>query len=197
MPAKSKPRNRKKDNPRWIVVGVVLILVGFALFLLWSGFRSLSDFTADSDAGSVVPMAVNFPAPQLALQSLEGKNESLADFRQDVLLVNNWATWCPPCKAEMPTLESYYETHAAQGFMIVAIEAGEAQDAVSQFARAHGLKFRVWLDPANVSLAMFKNASLPNSYVIDRSGTVRYAWTGAISRSVLEKYVTPLLTQSN
>jgi len=178
-------------------VGVVLILVGFALFLLWSGFRSLSDFTADSDAGSVVPMAVNFPAPQLALQSLEGKNESLADFRQDVLLVNNWATWCPPCKAEMPTLESYYETHAAQGFMIVAIEAGEAQDAVSQFARAHGLKFRVWLDPANVSLAMFKNASLPNSYVIDRSGTVRYAWTGAISRSVLEKYVTPLLTQSN
>ena len=197
MRAKSKPRNPKKDSPRWIVVGVVLILVGFALFLLWSGFRSMSDFTTDSDAGSAIPMAVNFPAPQLALQSLEGKNESLADFRQDVLLVNNWATWCPPCKAEMPTLESYYETHAAQGFMIVAIEAGEAQDAVSQFARAHGLKFRVWLDPANVSLAMFKNASLPNSYVIDRSGTVRYAWTGAISRSVLEKYVTPLLTQSN
>jgi len=178
-------------------VGVVLILVGIALFLLWSGFQSLSNFTTDSDNGSAVPVAVNYPAPQLDLQSLDGKNEALADFHQDVLLVNNWATWCPPCKAEMPTLEAYYESHSAQNFMIIAVEAGEARDAVSQFAQSHALKFHVWLDPQNASLAVFKNASLPNSYVIDRTGMVRYAWTGPISRSVLEKYITPLLTQSN
>jgi cytochrome c biogenesis protein CcmG, thiol:disulfide interchange protein DsbE len=144
-----------------------------------------------------VPMAVNYPAPQLALQNINGRSESLADFRQNVLLVNNWATWCPPCKAEMPTLEEYYEAHSVQNFMLIAIEAGDAQDAVSQFARSHDLKFRVWLDPDNASLAVFRNENLPNSYVIDKTGTVRYAWTGAISRAVLEKYVTPLMTENN
>lgn len=81
--------------------------------------------------------------------------------------------------------------------MIVGIEAGDPQGTVSQFAQTLGLKFHVWVDPQNASLAVFRNENLPNSYVIDRTGTVRYAWTGAISRAMLEKYVTPLLTQSN
>jgi peroxiredoxin len=195
MTPKSKRRGRQKENARWIVLGVVLILVGVALFLLWSGFQSMSDFTADSDGGSAVPMAADFPAPQLELQSINGNSESLADFRQNVLLVNNWATWCPPCRAEMPTLEAYYESHSAQNFMIIAIEAGDAQETVSQFAQTLGLRFHVWLDPRNASLYAFRNSGLPNSFVIDRTGTVRYAWTGPISRSMLEKYVTPLLTQ--
>jgi peroxiredoxin len=199
MTTKSSHRRRQQNNnTTWIVVGVVLILVGIALFLLWSGFRSLADNSASlSEDGSVIPLAVHYPAPQLELQNVNGTNENLADFRQDVLLVNNWATWCPSCKAEMPTLESYYETHASQGFTIVAIEAGEPQDSVSQFAQTVGLKFHVWIDPSNASLAVFRNQNLPNSYVIDRSGTVRYAWTGAISRAMLEKYITPLLSQSN
>ncbi|HUI90323.1 MAG TPA: TlpA disulfide reductase family protein [Anaerolineales bacterium] len=183
----------QKDNANWMVVGLVLILVGIALFLFWSGFRSLSNSTTTSDDGSAIPMAVDYPAPQLELQSTDGTSESLADFRQNVLLVNNWATWCPPCKAEMPTLEAYFDAHYAQNFTIVAIEAGDPQGTVSQFAQTLGLKFHVWVDPQNVSLAVFRNGNLPNSYVIDRTGTVRYAWTGAINRTILEKCITPLL----
>ncbi len=93
----------------------------------------------------------------------------------------------------MPTLESYYESHASDGFMIIAIEAGDAQKDVMPFVQAHGLKFRVWLDPQNASLAAFRNPNLPNSFVIDRSGVVRYAWTGEINRAMLEEYITPLL----
>ena len=197
MAPKSKHRRRQQNNTRWIVVGVGLILIGVALFLVWSGFHSLSNSTLASEEMSVEPMAVNYPAPQLELQNINGKDELLADFRKNILLVNNWATWCPPCKAEMPTLEAYYESHAAQGFMIVGIEAGDPQATVSQFVQSLGLKFHVWVDLQNASLAVFKNENLPNSYVIDRTGTVRYAWTGAISRAMLEQYVTPLLSQSN
>ncbi len=188
---------RRHDPSMWIVTSVVMILVGVAVLLLWLGFYSASNFTSADDEMLVVSLAVNYPAPQLALQNLNGTNESLADFRKDILVVNNWATWCPPCKAEIPTLEDYYESHSAQDFMIVAVEAGDPKDTVSQFAQSHDLKFHVWTDPQNASLAVFKNENLPNSYVIDRTGTVRYAWTGAISRDMLEKYVTPLLTQSN
>jgi cytochrome c biogenesis protein CcmG/thiol:disulfide interchange protein DsbE len=193
--ARKKQHRRRQDNSALMAMGVGLILIGIALFLFWPA--SKNDAAAQSTSGeqSVAPAAVSFPAPQLSLKSVDGKNESLADYRQKVLLVNNWATWCPPCKAEMPTLEAYYEAHAVDGFMIVAIEAGEPQDTVSQFVQSYSLKFHVWLDPDNASLSAFRNQNLPNSYVIDRTGTVRYTWTGEISRAMLEKYVTPLLSQ--
>lgn len=197
MAQKNKHRRRQNDNSGLIAMGIGLILVGIALFIFWPNSNAASSTSPSMDELSVVPAAVNYAAPQLALQNINGNSESLSDYRQNVLLVNNWATWCPPCKAEMPTLEAYYESHAAQGFMIVAIEAGEPKESVSQFAQSYGLKFNVWVDSQNASLAVFRNQNLPNSYVIDRTGTVRYAWTGAISRAMLEKYVTPLLAQSN
>jgi peroxiredoxin len=149
-----------------------------------------------ADLSSVVPVEVNFAAPGLSLQNIEGKTESLADYRDNVVLVNNWATWCPPCKAEMPTLAAYYNEHASDGFTIIAIEAGDEADGVSQFAQSYGLAFPVWLDPNGTSIRAFGNGTLPNSYVIDRSGTVRLAWTGEINRAMLEKYVTPLLSEN-
>ena len=127
---------------------------------------------------------------------INNETKLLADYRNDVVLVNNWATWCPPCKAEMPTLSAYYNEHNAEGFTIIAIEAGDMKEAVLQFAQSYNLKFQVWLDPNGAALKAFGNGSLPNSYVIDRSGTVRYAWTGEINKVMLEKYVTPLLMEN-
>ncbi|MDD2922035.1 MAG: TlpA disulfide reductase family protein [Anaerolineales bacterium] len=178
-----------------IVIGVGLVLIGLALFSLLRGADKTP--AADSTDRSVVPMAVNYPVPSLTLDNISGKTESLQDFSGDVFLVNNWATWCPPCKAEMPTLEKYYETHSAEGFTIIAIEAGEGKNEVAEFAKSFGLKFHVWLDPDGAAFSAFKNANLPNSYVIDRTGTVRYAWTGEISFDMLEKFVTPLIAESN
>ncbi len=96
----------------------------------------------------------------------------------------------------MPTLSAYYNEHTSQGFTIIAIEAGDSVQAVEQFANSYGLNFPVWLDPGGTSLKAFGNGTLPNSYVIDRSGTVRYAWTGEINKAMLEKYISPLLTEN-
>jgi peroxiredoxin len=166
-----------------------LFLIGFAFLVMASpGTRK--------DTGtrpSVVPVAVSFEAPELSLENLNGQSESLADYRDHVVLVNHWAIWCPPCKAEMPTLAAYYDEHRSAGFTIIAIEAGDPVEAVAPFVQSYHLEFPVWLDLHGDSLRAFGNSSLPNSYVIDRSGTVRYAWTGEISKTMLEKYVTPLL----
>ncbi len=196
--AKRASSRYRHDHPgAMAVAGAGLILIGAALFLILGNPQSGSAAPGASREWSVVPAEVHYPAPELSLTGTDGEPESLADFRQDILLVNNWAVWCPPCKAEMPTLEAYYESHAAEGLMVIAIEAGDSRDTVLNFASNYGLKFHVWVDPQNASLAVFRNSSLPNSYVIDRTGTVRYAWTGAISRLMLEKYITPLLASSD
>lgn len=190
MSKKKYRRDRRKPFPVLpVVLGVLLLTFGIL------GMLSPRSSNAPGPASSVVPMAVDYAAPELSLQNIRGETEALTDYRGEVVLVNNWATWCPPCKAEMPTLADYYNAHHAEGFTIIAIEAGDPLEPVAQFVQSYQLKFPVWLDPDSAALRAFGNGNLPNSYVIDRTGTVRYAWTGEISRAMLEKYVTPLLAQ--
>jgi len=188
----AKKNHRRKNNSKF-VLGVGLILIGLAAFLMLLG-------TKDTEASqpvsrSVVPMEVNYPAPELSLQNVNGDTESLVDYRDKVVLVNNWATWCPPCKAEIPILEAYYKAHSEEGFVIIGIEAGEPQAEVLGFVKGAGISYPIWIDLENASLRAFGSSGLPNSFVIDRKGTVRLAWVGEINREMLEKYVTPLIAE--
>ena len=187
---KSKKRLYKKDRKilPLVLIGVGLVVVGMI------AVNALPKGSASSEY-SVIPARVNFTAPELTLYDLSGDQISLSDYHNDIVLVNNWATWCPPCKMEMPTLLKYYQTHSDDGFMLIAIEAGESREEVGSFANAYKLTFPVLLDPDNRSLSAFQNSSLPSSYVIDHYDTVVLAWTGPISLDMLEKYVTPLLGQ--
>ncbi len=174
------------------LIGAGLIVLGAAAFI----YLPKPDAAANPpETGSVIPLAVSHAAPELSLTDLHGSPVALADYRGTVVLVNNWATWCPPCKAEMPTLQAYYEDHKGQGFTIIAIESGDPLAEVVGFVAEYGLTFPVWPDAAMKSIGAFRNPGLPSSYVIDRAGIVRLAWAGAVSRDMLEKYVTPLLKE--
>lgn len=140
------------------------------------------------------PGLVNFAAPQLELEDLTGAPVTLDSLRGQVVLVNNWATWCPPCRAEMPTLESYYRAHRDDGFTLVGINSGDKRQQVEDFTGEYGLTFPIWLDFTGRALIAFRNNALPSSYVIDRSGTVRMFWNGAVTQEALEHYLTPLLS---
>jgi cytochrome c biogenesis protein CcmG/thiol:disulfide interchange protein DsbE len=174
---------------------IPLVIIGMGLIIL--GFVAVRIFTAGNPTPEnfVVPSVVNFPAPELTLNDLKGKQINIADYRQQIVLINNWATWCPPCKAEMPTLLSYFKAHSDQGFMLIGIEAGDSSEDVAKFVADIGLTFPILLDPNKKSLIAFHNDSLPSSYVIDHNGNVVLAWTGPINRAMLEKYLTPLLEQ--
>ena len=192
MKSKKKYRHKRRKTFPFVPVAIGLFLIGFAFLAL---IPTKNEGNTES-LNSVIPVKVNYAAPELSLQNVNGETESLVDYRDHVILVNNWATWCPPCKAEMPTLAAYYNEHKSEGFTIIAIEAGDPVNIVSPFVQNYNLKFPVWLDPNGASLRAFGNGTLPNSYVIDRSGTGRYAWTGEINREMLEKYLTPLLKEN-
>ncbi len=196
-----RKKNNASRNPLFFVgVGIALIGVMAVLLLLFGKKDSANSQTAASDSSpsspSSIPAEVNYAAPELSLQNVNGNTESLIDYRDKVVLVNNWATWCPPCKAEIPTLEAYYKAHSAEGFVIIGIEAGESQNEVLQFVTGADITYPIWFDLKNASLQAFRSSGLPNSFVIDRSGTVRLAWVGEINREMLEKYVTPLISEN-
>ncbi|HCM97128.1 MAG: hypothetical protein A2X25_13155 [Chloroflexi bacterium GWB2_49_20] len=189
------PINKKKI--RLQLIWMTLIAFGFFLIgiaILFSLPKSDRGSSLNTEY-STIPVQVNYPAPDINLNDLSLQNVSLKDHQNNIVLVNNWATWCPPCKAEMPTLQTYYQTHADQGFVIIAIESGESIDEVSDFVHQYSLTFPVWIDKTGKALEAFNNWDLPSSYVIDRTGTVRLAWAGTISLEMLNKYVNPLLKE--
>jgi cytochrome c biogenesis protein CcmG/thiol:disulfide interchange protein DsbE len=174
---------------------VPLVLIGSGLIILGLLLARVLMPPSPSDEYSVVPSTVNFPAPELVLNDLNGNKVNIADYRQQIVMINNWATWCPPCKAEMPTLNKYFKAHSGQGFMLFGVNAGDPTKDVANYVNDYGLTFPVLLDPNTRTLSSFRNDALPSSYVIDHNGNVILAWTGPISRDMLEKYITPLLEQ--
>jgi peroxiredoxin len=196
---RKKSRHQRKNRSQILAMGLVglgLLLIGVLALILLPKTPAAGGSPAQSGGQpSSIPVAVNYQAPELSLMDLENQPVSLSKFRGKVVLVNNWATWCPPCKAEMPTLQAYFESHAAEGFTIIAVEAGDPASEVAAFAKQYQLSFNVWPDPETRSIRAFRNEGLPNSFVIDQDGKVRLTWTGAISRDMLEKYVTPLLKE--
>ena len=174
-----------------ISTGAGLIAFGVAMLLFMKDDyapASSTDFVA-------VPAEVDFSAPDLELRTLEGEPASLKAHRGSVVLVNLWATWCPPCRREMPALQAFYEEYKGGGFVLIAINQEESRDIVEEFVDEFGLAFPVWLDEDYLAQRQFGTASLPSSYVIDRTGRVRLLWIGGISKTNLEKYVPPLIAE--
>lgn len=191
--AHRKKYSRKSHVPGMVFLGAGLILLGLAAWMLWPQ----QEIGQEASSGvSTVPVAVQYAAPELVLSDVNGRQHSLANYRGQVVLVNLWATWCPPCKAEMPTLNRYYQDHAEEGFVILAVNDGDPLEAVRSFVQTYDLSFPVLLDPSYVATdRAFKTRSLPSSFVIDRGGTVRLRWVGEIDRPTLEAYVTPLIAE--
>ncbi len=177
-----------------VAAALGLILLGSAAWSLLADSRTSS--TAEATDFSAIPATVNTSAPQLSLLDLGGQPHALADYRGSVVLVNLWATWCPPCQAEMPNLEAFYRRHAADGFVVIAINDGDPAAQVRSFVAQHGITFPVWLDPTyQATDHAFKSGNLPTSFVIDRAGQIRLMWVGAISEANLERYVAPLVQE--
>ncbi|MBK6794239.1 MAG: TlpA family protein disulfide reductase [Anaerolineales bacterium] len=173
-----------------IMIGCGFLAMGIAFMLL-----NEQDVSASAQDFSTVPVQVDFPAPELSLTTLEGEPVSLSDYLGSVVLVNLWATWCPPCREEMPTLQAFYEDYKSEGFVLIAIDQGETSQLVNPFVQEFGLEFPVWLDPASTAGYVFKTMNLPSSYVIDRTGQVRLMWIGGIAKKNLEKYVPEVIME--
>ena len=123
----------------------------------------------------------NPPAPPLALEDIDGRTHRLADLLGRVVVINFWATWCPPCVAEMPALQRMYAALRGDGVAVLAVNAGESADAIRSFAQDFEVElgFPLLQDPDGHAFAQWRVRGLPHTFVVDRSGRLAYSAEGA------------------
>jgi thiol-disulfide isomerase/thioredoxin len=118
--------------------------------------------------------------PPLALQDLEGRAHRLEDYRGKVVLINFWATWCEPCRAEMPAMNRLRASFAGQPFAVLAVNLAESESRIRRFMEEVPLEFTVLLDRDSGAARAWKARVLPVSFVLDAEGRIRYSALGEI-----------------
>jgi peroxiredoxin len=118
--------------------------------------------------------------PPLALTDTDGKTHGLADYRGKVVLVNFWATWCGPCREEMPSMEALRASLEGRPFAVLAVNVGEGARAARGFADKMSLQFPLLLDQDTKTTKAWGARILPASYVVGPDGRIRYTYLGAI-----------------
>ena len=138
--------------------------------------------------------SVGQPAPDFSMVTFDGKVVSLADLKGQVVVINYWATWCGPCRVEMPMFDTYLRAHADQGLRIFSVTTEGSVPANRLRPLAHALSFPLGTKMRGGGYGIVQNA-VPTTYIIDRSGIVRAAQSGSFSARSFEAAVGPLLAQ--
>jgi peroxiredoxin len=158
---------------------------------------SAADTTTTPDETITAPQN-GFLAPDFELETLDGERAALSDYRGQVVLINLWASWCPPCRAEMPAMQAAYTAFQDQGFVILAVNAthqDSLQDATA-FVEERGLTFPILLDREGIVAQKYRSHLLPTSFFVDREGIIRYKTIGSMSEALLRTRVQELLEEA-
>ena len=123
---------------------------------------------------------VGGPAPEITLKDLQGQEIKLSDLRGKVVLLNFWATWCKPCKDEMPAMQASYDKLRGQGLVVLAVNELEDTEKVIEHVRKHGHTFPVVMDHDNHVANRYGVLGLPASFLVDRQGIVREKIMGSL-----------------
>ncbi|MGH2523160.1 MAG: redoxin domain-containing protein, partial [Anaerolineales bacterium] len=132
------------------------------------------------------------PAPDFTLDDISGSAVTLSGLKGQVVLINFWATWCGPCRFEMPAIEARYAAHKDQGFTVLAVDADEPAADVSAFAQSLNLTFPVLLDPGAKVNDLYRIRGYPTTFLVDREGLIAKLHIGVMSEAQLEGYLADL-----
>jgi cytochrome c biogenesis protein CcmG, thiol:disulfide interchange protein DsbE len=180
---------------QWSVVGGVVLLMALALF-------AATHFLGDE----LFPVAVGSDAPPLRAVTLDGTKRvrTLADYKGKVVLLNVWATWCEPCRVEMPSIEKVHREFGAQGLSVVAVSIDDAgtEPAIRAFVKELGLTFEILHDPTQATKASYQITGYPETFIIGREGKIRKKvigaadWSSEANRALIRELLGPARSAS-
>lgn len=198
---------------RIVVLGVMV--AGIAL-LLWAGWHNLRErklamqkardnqvvlipkqgqASGQNEDSALAPVMRGKKAPAFTLTSLDGKKVTLADYKGRPVLVNFWATWCGPCKVEMPWFEEFRKQYASQGFEVLGLtdDADAGNEVITKVAHKAGVSYPILLTDGKVQTAYGGMDVLPMSFYVDRNGVVVEQTAGLGSKDQIEANIKKII----
>lgn len=169
---------------RWLIV---LAVVALAAIVIIPFFRSGSSRASGPSglAGTV--------APVFSLLDDRGTSVSLQQYHGRIVVMNLWASWCPPCRAEMPDLQRLSQQYASSGLIVVGVNEGESPEKARAFAQSLGIRFPIWVDDQQQYGRLYAALGMPTTVVIGRDGKVLKGFDGALTLSQMQDAVRPYL----
>jgi cytochrome c biogenesis protein CcmG/thiol:disulfide interchange protein DsbE len=159
----------------------VLAILVLALLALVLQACSPESGSASSDRAEI-----GKPAPDFTLQDLDGNTVRLSDFRGKVVFLNFWATWCPPCRAEMPAIETLHRKYRDGDVVVLGIDLRESASTVRAFVEEGGYTWTFLLDTTGRVGSMYQVRGIPASYFVDRKGIIRAVAIGGMTGATME-----------
>src|SRR3989338_7970354 len=147
-------------------------------------------FSAAATASSQNPGSV---APQFTLKDINGKEVSLSSFKGKVIILDFWATWCPPCREEIPDFIALQKEYGTKGLQVIGISVDKDKDALVKFYKDNGMNYPVVLTDGAVEAKYGGIRGIPTTFIIDRTGKIAKKYVGAISKKQFESDIKPLL----
>jgi cytochrome c biogenesis protein CcmG, thiol:disulfide interchange protein DsbE len=184
-----RPLARLLAQPRTVLAGLGLLVAVVVLI------GATQPGGAPDTASLATGPEIGLRAPDFSLAALDGAPRQLSGLRGQVVLINFWATWCPPCRAEMPAIEAAYERYRGQGFTVLAVTADANPAGVAAFTQEHALTFPALLDQDGAVHATYFARGLPSSFFIDRQGVVRAIHRGQMTEDVVADEVARLIAE--
>ena len=180
------------DPRRWFAFTTLALVAGLA----WT-LRSAVP-PGETTQGRAPSPRVGFAAPDFSLDLLGGGRVTLSELRGKVVILNLWASWCPPCRAEMPALQRIYESNRLRGLEVLAVNTTfqDSEAGAAEFAREFGLSFPVLLDRSGEVSRTYLLRALPTTFFIDRGGVIREVVLGGpMSETKIRTAVEELLQE--
>ncbi len=157
----------EKEKPINLTAAFVVFLMITTLLVVWS-LKQIDPFFQSANQA---PVRVGLPVPDFTYPGLDGKKVSLSDYRGKVVFVNIWATWCPPCVEEMPSMQKLYQKLKGENFEILAVSIdSKGAKVVAPFMKKYKLTFPALLDYMGTVKRIYKTTGVPESYIIDKDG---------------------------
>lgn len=163
---------------KWVALFAVVLVVG-------AGWLWVSRVPVDAQPQSVNPEpAIGYLAPDFALTTLTGEEFALSDLRGTPMVLNFWATWCGPCRRELPALQTAAERYDGE-VLIVGVDQGEEASVVQPFVEELGLTFPIPMDAEMSVAATYNVKGLPTTFFVDADGVIRHIWAGEMNSVTL------------
>jgi peroxiredoxin len=190
------PQDQPRPEPtaaltsRTAVVAALLLFAAIVLaVVVLQGCAGEEADDSAAEAAPAGPAREGMAAPDFTLTSLDGEELSLSDYAGRPVLVNFWASWCPPCRDEFPALVRAYETHAADGLEILGVTYNDQPDLAREFVDESGAEWPILSDPDHLAWDAYSPVGPPTSYFIDADGIVQKVHIGAVNDEQLTSYL--------